>query len=400
MQIEELTKSINLLTDTLDRVFLHIVQCTTPKGANIENLIPKNLDIAKITEKKEGENMPYLKEGSIRKRKDGRWEIRFMDNGKQKSVVRRNQAECVKVFNERLNNRGKQEKVEKKTAIKETLFTILDKFYELDVKPRVRQGNKIEKGKIGQCREKEIIKSIKNIKKYFVDVKLDLIKVLDLQQCSQKIIHGRTRESVDNILHMALTWAYRNEFLKKNIAENFRKHKHEREQGQPFSRIEQNRILQYAKEHSKYYFAFMVYFWTGCRPSEIREIRHCDFDFERKTIFIDGTKTKLSSRRVPLFMELLPFRMFIKENCNEFVFTQEIDAYRNELKNILSVLKIKGDYTLKSTRHSFATRCQECGIDLKTISKWLGHTNTKMTDNYTHILDEFEQTQIQKFNLS
>ena len=161
----------------------------------------------------------------------------------------------------------------------------------------------------------------------------------------------------------------------------------------------------------QYYFHFLTYFWTGCRAGELLELRHCDFNFFKGTVFIDGTKTKTSSRTIPMFR---PFASeifsIIKQGSKEKVFTVTDNYLRMELRKILLALGIAkpneiadndedtAKYSLKSTRHSFATRRKEDGCDMKQISQWMGHTNLAMTDNYSHIMDEFEQQQAEKVN--
>jgi integrase len=41
-------------------------------------------------------------------------------------------------------------------------------------------------------------------------------------------------------------------------------------------------------------------------------------------------------------------------------------------------------------RHLFATRCLECGVDVPTVARWLGHQDRGMTllKTYSHLVDE------------
>lgn len=48
-------------------------------------------------------------------------------------------------------------------------------------------------------------------------------------------------------------------------------------------------------------------------------------------------------------------------------------------------------------RHTFATRCYENGVKLKTIQHYLGHANLKMTmDLYVHDQDEHRKSEMSK----
>lgn len=428
MNVDELNFKIDHLAEALG---LFASKLTLEKGGqnvvysplqgsckDIENCIKSELDIPRNTQNKRSEKrMAYLideqlkPEGTIRQRKDnGRWEIRYMDNGIQKSVSNKIQAKCLDLFDQRLKERNSRPKQPKPERQRFTLFMLLDKWHNDEVKSKVRLGKKREKNKISKSHSDRLKTAIElHIKKHFPDSYLDNLTVFVLEECSKKVEYSRTRENVDSVLNMSLNWAHKKGLMKNDIVRHFEKHKHEREQGKPFTRKDQERILEYAQKHSGYYFQFMVYFHTGCRPSEIREIKHCDFDFTNKTIFIDGTKTKTSSRKIPLFSPLFAFRDKIN-NTKDFVFKNGVETLRKELKSMLIALGIaaeneisntdddKTKYTLKSTRHSFATRLREKGIDIKTISIWLGHSNIQMTDNYSHVLSEFEQLQASKYD--
>lgn len=384
---------------------------------NFENFRARTLDIAKDTPKqKESETMLYVKKnyGSFYQRKsDQRWQGNFRVNGRTiQTAIGRNEEKTLALHYAKVEELKKlMAKGEVVRKEKLTLFTLLDKWYNMEVAPRIRDGRKVEKGKISESTAKGYRNAIRyHIKLHFEDKALDQLTPLDLQEGSMKVTMSRTRENVDNTLFVALSWAYKMELTKKNIVQHFKKHKHEREAGIPFTRKDQERILEYARRHSKYYFEFMVYFYTGARPGELFEIRHCDFNFEKQTIFIDGTKTKTSSRTIPLFKPLYEFKDRIVLNSKEKIATCSVNWLRSELKKILIALGIADEneisdndedgtkYTLKSTRHSFGTRLREDGVDIKVISRWMGHSNLAMTDHYSHVLDEFEQQQAEKFN--
>ncbi|HAT56559.1 MAG TPA: site-specific integrase, partial [Veillonellaceae bacterium] len=46
-------------------------------------------------------------------------------------------------------------------------------------------------------------------------------------------------------------------------------------------------------------------------------------------------------------------------------------------------------------RHTFATRCVECHMDIKTLSEILGHSSVQMTlDRYVHSSMNFKRKQL------
>ena len=52
-------------------------------------------------------------------------------------------------------------------------------------------------------------------------------------------------------------------------------------------------------------------------------------------------------------------------------------------------------------RHTFAARCIEAGVDIKTLSEMLGHSDVKTTLNrYVHSSFELKQKSMQQLELS
>ena len=54
---------------------------------------------------------------------------------------------------------------------------------------------------------------------------------------------------------------------------------------------------------------------------------------------------------------------------------------------------------MHALRHTFATRCIECGIQPKTLQRILGHSTLFLTmDLYVHVTDEQSALEMQKLN--
>lgn len=108
-------------------------------------------------------------------------------------------------------------------------------------------------------------------------------------------------------------------------------------------------------------------------------------------------KTKGSRRTVKIFPELrealLPFE-YCKPDVRLFDFKPEYVT-----KKFTAFCRSKGipDFSLKSCRTTFATRCEERGIPEPIIQSWLGHTSYKTTkQHYVKLNSEFIEAEFEK----
>lgn len=155
----------------------------------------------------------------------------------------------------------------------------------------------------------------------------------------------------------------------------------------------------------------MLSLLLGLRESEMCGLKWQDIDFDNKVIYIrriisrvksfdTQTKTKLiittpktekSIRTLPIPEKILTILYSLKEEMKDEYYiltgnTKIMDprTYYNHYKKILN--KVGNlDYTYHDLRHTFATNCNELGIDVKTLMELLGHSNISTTMNiYVH----------------
>ena len=57
--------------------------------------------------------------------------------------------------------------------------------------------------------------------------------------------------------------------------------------------------------------------------------------------------------------------------------------------------------TLHDFRHLFATRCIESGVDIQTVSRWLGHEDggTLAMKTYVHLLNSHSKKMAEKVEI-
>lgn len=124
-------------------------------------------------------------------------------------------------------------------------------------------------------------------------------------------------------------------------------------------------------------------------------LRVKDFsDSESKTqVLINSPKTPASKRLIPLPDELVEKIIKLKSETspldNAYVLTGtskyiEPRNYYERYKRYLRTCELDG-FSFHALRHTFATRCIELGIDPKVLSELLGHASVQITlDRYVH----------------
>jgi integrase len=138
--------------------------------------------------------------------------------------------------------------------------------------------------------------------------------------------------------------------------------------------------------------------------SEAIWVRWEDVDLEKKEILVRGnpnTGTKNSEmRRVPIIpdMEQLLARLKDKlgtEPCAGPIL--KVGKCNEALARACKEIGIS-KLTHHDMRHLFATRCIESGVDIPTVSKWLGHKDggALAMKTYGHLRNEHSQQMAQK----
>jgi integrase len=122
---------------------------------------------------------------------------------------------------------------------------------------------------------------------------------------------------------------------------------------------------------------FLAY--SGCRINEAARVRWIDADEAKRRIYIAPGKNG-ESRYIPLLEPMRDLLKRIKEAPRWFRSNQRKDGgfilSVAECEEALTNACTKADahrITHHDLRHLFATRCIEAGVDIPTVSRWLGH---------------------------
>lgn len=185
------------------------------------------------------------------------------------------------------------------------------------------------------------------------------------------------------VLNMCYKYAMKNDIVFKNYAEFLQIKDNQ-------TKIERHVLSEYvcgfeSAPISAFNDLTLILLYTGCRTKEILA-NTTSFDVKKRIIHITEAKNKTSVRDIPIHPA-------ITENVKRWT---EIDRptylqYYNWLKRI--------GYTPHDCRHTFATRCHECGLNELVVQRIMGHTpDTILKKTYTHIGIEEMRSELSKLS--
>lgn len=143
--------------------------------------------------------------------------------------------------------------------------------------------------------------------------------------------------------------------------------------------------------------------FSGCRLSEARQVTWADVDFQRSIITIHNAKVRRAAnsselRQVPIIADMAGLLANLKKRNPQP--TDKVCAVGECEKSLTRACKLAGvaRITHHDLRHLFATRCIESGVDIPTVSRWLGHSDggALAMRVYGHLRSEHSQAQAAK----
>jgi integrase len=125
---------------------------------------------------------------------------------------------------------------------------------------------------------------------------------------------------------------------------------------------------------------------TGCRLSEVLDVKYDDINFETNLISIwinkgDRPRSIPMTRRVKSIFErrqsgnpIKPFALTIYQADKAWEWVRKEIGYKDD-----------SEFVIHALRHTTASRLVNKGIDLYTVKEWLGHADITTTQKYAHL---------------
>lgn len=366
--------------------------------------------------------------GSVRLRKDGRWEgrvvIGYDENGlpKTKNVLTHTKAACVEKLKELQQSLAPPAPSQLKSKM--TVKEWLDHWYQTYKKPALRPNTQMS---YEQRIYGHIIPALG-------DIPLEKLSQNDLQQFYNNLkLHGRRKDAdrygeglsdstvrgCHTTFRSALDKAVKEGLISRNPSDHCKLPSAKAREMQVLTPEEMQRLLIQAKEDGCFEL-FLLELSSGLRRGEILALQWDDLNpstgelrIERQVHRVEGRlvvsqpKTKSSNRTIILPLSVVKVLMEHQTvTDSRWMFPSPVKedspldpaSVRKKLQRVLDRAGCKR-IRFHDLRHTFATTSLEHGMDIKTLADIIGHVSTSTTLNvYAHVTDEMRRTAAVKIN--
>lgn len=348
---------------------------------------------------------------NIYKRKDGRWEGRYIKGRKKNGSI-----QFGYIYSRSYQDLRKK-LYEKKLIYADQNFGTHNQLTNITIEKWLISWLLKQKNTVKYNTYRSYKSNIEHhILPFFADYSLSSVTKEDIQRWLSSLEATLKPSSIRiavRIFSMSLNDAVIEERITKNPTKGIRLPEEPANQVKAFSSEEQRRLEEqiFLNDKSfKNFFPIYLTLYTGMRISELTGLKWEDVHWQDKYLSINQgvqrikesdqktylkettLKTKNSQRTIPLSDSMIYLLHQWQDQCLQN--SKYVVSGRNGLpmdpRNLryhfkrLKELSDVQDLPFHSLRHSFATRCIESNASITTLSALMGHKSTKMTlDIYT-----------------
>lgn len=271
----------------------------------------------------------------------------------------------------------------------------------------------METYKAGSCNEKTFKDYQYRLNNFILPaighLRLKDVKPVHLQKIMQGVSHlSQSRiDKMHQCLDQLFTTAENNDLIAKSPARGLVKPKGHKGTHRSITDYEREVLLKVCETH-KHGLWIKIMLYCGLRPGETGRIKIVHFDFKKKLLYVDGTKTENASRYVPVPDEILDAVAELDKEPFDYLFLSENGRPDNDSsrrwkwKSIKKAMHIEmGGKTFNNAivppflvaddlfpyclRHTFCTDLQDAGVPINVAKELMGHSDISLTASiYTH----------------
>ena len=352
-------------------------------------------------------------EGTIRHRKDGRWEVAIMDGFRKdgKPNMKYFYGKTQKEVKEKLKAWEKDRESGLNLRQEMTFLEWSDIWFEnhkSNIQPTTQENYKY---------------TLRILQDHFGKQKIKEIKAYDIEACLKKLRKdGRSDSylaSCRGMLHQIFNKAEANDMILKNpvrLAEKMRS-SGPKKRKEAFTTEEVQRLMK-DLDTDRIGISIRLMLGTGMRTQELLalEPRHISEDGSTITIeqavnMIKGTavvgtpKSRDSYRVIPVPPVLHEYAVALRDTKQKYVWEAGKENnpcnpshFREQFKKALDQIPEVRALTPHSCRHTYVSQMQALGVDLATIQSIVGHADTDMTQHYLHVQKSIQEKAVNRYS--
>ncbi len=213
-------------------------------------------------------------------------------------------------------------------------------------------------------------------------IQADILKVTNML----KDYDSTTRAGMMTKLKAVIRYALDNNYLKVNPFTNIKIEKKQKD-ANFLTKEEVERLrtldLSYNTSLETVRDTYLLGIGTGLAYCDLSTLRIEDVKQDDDMYYIEGRRAKTGHKYTSV---LLPYAVEILKKYNgipRVISNQKTNAY---LKVIADLAGISKRITYHSARHTYITLCITKDIPIAVVAQMAGHSNTRITSHYTHLL--------------
>lgn len=242
-----------------------------------------------------------------------------------------------------------------------------------------------------------------NVQKTPQDVTTNDIRLFLATYKERQKISDRSLEKYRQVLNNFFAWATDEEYMLKNPCKNIKPIKYEMKPRRALTRMELEKVRRSCTTKRDLAIVDVMYS-TGCRVSEVVNMKKSDINHEERSIHIIGKGSKhntvyLNSNAILSLEDYINSRT----DDNDYLFVERRKPHGKLSKRTVEIMfkglsrRVGFKVVPHTIRHTTATLSLQSGMPITQVQKLLGHASVSTTQIYAETLDGEVRKSHEKF---